>query len=114
MKKLLLSIVLLSSVIYFAQDLNVQKRVDTDCKCKSIKLYGKVKVVKHNPDFKVKVVPASSADLRVQKVERFPDACGKWQFVDINPDFTIQYVDVAPDFNIHFVKHNPGLPTVLP
>ena len=65
------------------------------------KLYGRVKVVDHSPDFNVKVVD-SFPDLRVTKVENFPDDIGRWQFVDNYPDFTIRYVDSFPDFTIKF------------
>ncbi len=36
-------------------------------------------------------------DLRVQMVDTFPDAPGKWQKVDSLPDFKVQIVDSFPD-----------------
>ncbi len=87
--------------------------VTRDCKCNSIPLYGKVKVVEHNADFKVQIVN-SFQDLNVQDVKSFPNECGKWQFVESFPDFTVQYVTAFPDFKIKFVKAFPGKPNSLP
>ena len=42
------------------------------------------------------------------RVKSFPDACGKWEFVNSFPDFTIEYVDGFPDFTIEFVESFPG------
>ncbi len=85
------------------------KNIDKDCTFKGKKMWGKVKVVKSFPDFKVKVVK-SFADLHVKKVTSFPDKCGRWQFVDSFPDFTIKYVDSFPDFEIKWVDSFPGVP----
>lgn len=84
-------------------------RVGSDCSRDGKKLYGKVKVVEHFPDFKVKVVE-HFPDLKVQMVSHFPDGCGKWQVVEHFPDFTIQYVEHFPDFAIQKVSSFPGLP----
>jgi len=81
----------------------------TDCKCKGVALYGKVKIVNSFPDFKIKVVD-SFPDLRVRFVDSFPDECGKWKIVDSFPDFTIQYVESFPDFTIKIVESFPGMP----
>lgn len=70
-------------------------------------LYGKVQVVKSFPDFKVQIVQ-SFPDLKVLRVTSFPDSCGKWQWVNSFPDFTIEYVDGFPDFTIEFVESFPG------
>jgi hypothetical protein len=43
-----------------------------DCKCNSISLYGKVRIVEHHADFKVRLVE-HHADLHVQKVEHHPN-----------------------------------------
>ncbi len=83
--------------------------VGNACTCNDVPLYGKVKVVASFPDFKVKIVN-SFPDLKVQVVGAFPDKCGKWQFVESFPDFTIQYVESFPDFTIQFVESFPGLP----
>lgn len=61
MKRLLLSlvIVLSGSSLYAAEVDSVFVNSDTiheDCTCKGIKLYGKVKIVSHGADLKVKVV----------------------------------------------------------
>jgi hypothetical protein len=55
-------------------------------------------------------VVSSFPDLRVQRVNAFPDACGKWEWVNAFPDFTIEYVDAFPDFTIEFVESFPGQP----
>ena len=71
-----------------------------------IKLCGKVKVVTHNADIKV---VDSFPDLKVKKVNSFPDHNGEWQFVESFPDFTIQYVESFPDIKIKFVNAFPGV-----
>ena len=81
----------------------------TDCKCKGVPLYGKVKFVNSFPDFKVKIVE-SFPDLKVKIVDAFPDACGKWKIVDAFPDFTVQIVESFPDFTIKMVESFPGMP----
>ena len=81
----------------------------TDCKCKGVALYGRVKIVNSFPDFKIKVVD-SFPDLRVRFVDSFPDECGRWKIVDSFPDFTIQYVESFPDFTIKIVESFPGMP----
>ena len=80
----------------------------SDCTCKGIPLKGKVKIVNSYADFKVKVEHNSWYDLKVKVVTHFPDGCGKWQFVDSYPDFTIQFVDSYYDFTIKFDDHFPG------
>ncbi|HCU25801.1 MAG TPA: hypothetical protein DF383_12355, partial [Deltaproteobacteria bacterium] len=62
--------------------------VSPDCSFKGIKLQGKVQVVNVFPDIKVQKVNTFS-DLKVQWVKTFPDSCGKWQQVDVFPDFKI-------------------------
>jgi hypothetical protein len=52
----------------------------------------------------------SFPDLKVKKVNSFPNKVGEWQFVDSFPDFTIQYVDSFPDIKIQFVNSFPGVP----
>lgn len=84
-------------------------KISKSCTLKGKKLFGKVKVVEHFPDFKVKAVE-HFPDLEVQVVQHFPDACGKWQLVEHFPDFTIQYVEHFPDFTVRRVEHFPGLP----
>ena len=79
------------------------------CKCKGKKLYGKVRVVSAFADFRVREVSAFE-DLKVMKVGAFPDACGKWEFVTANEDFTVQFVDVAEDFTVRYVAAFPGMP----
>lgn len=78
------------------------------CTYNGIPLKGKVKVVTSFGDIKVQVVDAF-ADIHVQVVTAFPDDCGKWQFVDAFPDFTIQYVTAFPDIKVKFVDAFPGM-----
>jgi hypothetical protein len=85
------------------------KAKKSDCTFKGFKLYGKVQIVEHFPDFKVQVVE-HFPDLKVQKVTSFPDSCGKWQIVEHFPDFKIQLVEHFPDLKIQWVEHFPGIP----
>ena len=71
------------------------------------KIRGRIQFVDNFADYKVKAVE-SSPDLRVQIVEDFPDAPGKWQVVDSFPDYKIQLVDSFPDFTIQYVNSLPG------
>jgi hypothetical protein len=84
-------------------------KIPKTCTFKGKKLWGKVQVVEHFPDFKVQVVE-HFPDLKVKAVTSFPDACGKWQLVEHFPDFKVQYVEHFPDFKIQMVEHFPGLP----
>lgn len=77
------------------------------CMLNGKQLFGKVQVVKSFPDFRVQVVE-NFADLNVQRVKSFPDSCGKWEWVNSFPDFTIEYVEAFPDFTIAFVESFPG------
>ena len=70
-------------------------------------LHGRVQVVKSFADFKVQIV-TSFPDLQVMTVKSFPDSCGRWQWVNELPDFTIEYVEAFPDFTIQFVESFPG------
>lgn len=78
-----------------------------NCALNGKALYGKVQVVKSFGDFKVQIV-TSFPDLQVMTVRSFPDSCGKWQWVNELPDFTIEYVEAFPDFTIAFVESFPG------
>jgi len=96
------------SILLISTFFTASNPITSDCKCKGIPLYGKVKVVSSFPDFKVKVVN-SFPDLKVKIVENFPDECGKWKYVESFPDFTIQFVESFPDFTIKYVESFPGL-----
>jgi hypothetical protein len=78
-----------------------------NCTCNGKKLYGRVKVVDNFPDFEVKIVKSFS-DLDVKVVDNFPDECGKWQFVESFPDFTVKFVNSFPDFEVKYVNSFPG------
>jgi hypothetical protein len=71
------------------------------------KIRGRIQFVESFADYKVKAVE-DSPDLRVQIVENFADAPGKWQVVDSFPDYKIQLVDSLPDFTIQYVNSLPG------
>ena len=88
-----------------------RKKITSDGYLKGIKLCGRVRVVERDADFKVTLVN-NGPDLRVEKVDRYPNKIGEWQFVDNNPDFTIQYVDGFSyfDLSIEFVNNYPGIP----
>ena len=73
------------------------EKITKDGCFKGIRLAGKVRVVEHFPDLKVK------------PVEAFPDDVGEWQFVDFGEDFTIQFVEHFPDITIRFVNAFPGV-----
>lgn len=79
------------------------------CTFQGKKLFGRVQIVEHFGDIKVKVVNVFP-DLKVQKVTVFPDNCGQWQMVDVFPDLKIQIVDVFPDIEVKYVNVFPGVP----
>ena len=72
------------------------------------KIYGRIQIVEHFPDYKVKIVE-HFPDLKVQVVEHFPNAAGNWQIVENFPDYKIQFVENFPDFTIKYVEHFPGV-----
>ena len=47
-------------------------------------------------------------DLKVQVVNAFPDAAGKWEIVTAFPDYKIQKVDAFSDFKVQYVDSFPG------
>jgi len=71
------------------------------CTYKDKKLYGKVKAVNSNADFKVKIVN-SNEDISVNQTARNPDACGEWNFVEYSEDFKVQIVTYGEDFTIRY------------
>ena len=86
----------------------LKAEINPNCTYNGIPLYGRVKIVEHFADFRVKAV-FFLPDLRVQQVSSFANSCGRWQLVDSFPDFTVQFVDVLPDFTIQFVESFPGI-----
>lgn len=72
------------------------------------KIYGRIQIVDHFPDYKVKKVD-HFPDIRVQFVDHFPDSPGKWKLVEHFPDFKIKWVDHFEDFKIKEVDHFPGV-----
>ena len=73
------------------------------CTANGKQLYGKVKIVKHFADFKVKAV-SRNADLNVDTTRSRPSQCGEWKFVDRFEDFSIELVNFSPDFTISFTR----------
>ena len=108
MKKFCFSMALLAVFLFSGAQAAMAKNIASDCTCKGIKLYGKVKIVTGFPEIKVQKADAFQ-DLNVQIVNAFPDVCGKWQIVDSFPDFTIQYVNAFPDITIKEVTAFPGI-----
>lgn len=100
----LISIILIIAACFIQAD----SPISADCKCNSIPLYGRVKVVDGFADFQVQIVNGFE-DIRVDTVDSFPDKCGKWQMVTSFPDFTVKFVDSHPDFKIRYVKSFPGI-----
>ncbi|MEQ8405846.1 MAG: hypothetical protein RKE49_12170 [Oceanicaulis sp.] len=82
--------------------------IGADCTLDGVPLHGRVQVVEHFADFKVKRVD-SFPDLKVAAVDAFADDCGEWRFVESFPDFTITFVDSFPDFTIRYVDRFPGV-----
>ncbi len=85
------------------------KKVEENCTCKGMKLYGKIKFVDNFPDLKIKFVE-NFPDLKVKLVQNFPNECGKWQIVENFPDLKIQIVENFPDLTIKLVENFPGIP----
>ena len=109
MRKVFVVVLVVLCMSAICMPANAGAKINSDCTCKGIPLYGKVQIVNSFADFKVKVT-TSSGDLKVQKVSSFADSCGKWKFVDSFPDFKIQLVDSFEDFSIKYVNSFPGRP----
>ncbi|WFB34622.1 hypothetical protein P3T73_10655 [Kiritimatiellota bacterium B12222] len=75
---------------------------------KPTEVFGRIQLVSHFPDVKVKVVD-NFPDLKVKRVNAFADATGEWQIVDNFPDFKVQVVETFPDFTIQWVDNFPGV-----
>ncbi len=117
MKKVVAFLFLLFSfvMIYAAEPDSTVWASETDnpidretCTFKGIPLYGRVKIVTDLADFDVKI-EKDLPDLDVEVVDALPNSCGRWEFVDDLPDFTIRFVDDLPDFTIRFVDALPGV-----
>lgn len=106
MKKVLFVFPLIFLFAGFTADVESEK-ISSDCKCKEIPLYGKVKFVTSFPDFKIKYVE-SFPDLKVKFVGSSPRKCGEWQIVESFPDFTVQVVESFSDFTVKAVESFPG------
>jgi hypothetical protein len=102
MKKLLLFIFLLLPIMAAK---NANEPIE-DCKCKGIKLYGKVRVVERHEDLKVRIVETGE-DFRVRSISYNPDKCGQWRFVESGEDLKIRFVESSEDLKIRFVDFDP-------
>jgi len=78
------------------------------CTFKGKKIFGKVKVVSYNSDFKVKIVQ-SGEDLSVVSTDHDPSKCGEWKFVEYSEDFKVQFVEYGEDFKIRYTKGQPEI-----
>jgi len=78
------------------------------CTWGGIPLWGKVKRVDFNGQIKIKLV-RNLADLHVKVVDVMADSCGRWKWVDIGPDFTVEFVDIFEDLRIKYVDDMPGV-----
>ena len=38
-----------------------------------------------------------------------PDRCGRWKWVDVGQDFTVEFVDIFEDLKIKYVDDLPGV-----
>jgi len=99
-----LLIILVTLIPFFAH----AGKIGSDCTFNGMKLYGKVRVVNHFATFKVKVT-RGIPDLKVRKVDAFPDGCGRWKFVEAFEDFSVQFVEGIADFSIKYVDAFPGV-----
>lgn len=66
-------------------------------------LVGRVKVVTYDADYRVQLVNRG-ANLVIYQSGPRATTCGRWQFVNINHDFSIQLVNDAADFTISIAK----------
>jgi hypothetical protein len=104
MKKLGLILLLAFLFICATTDKITDEKFNREtCTCKGRKLYGRVRIVDFNPDFRVKVVEGGE-DLRVC-VRETASRCGEWNFTAGYADFTVQFVEYTPDFTIRFVDY---------
>ena len=63
------------------------------------KIFGRIRLVKRFPDFKVQIVKGP-ADLEVELVDEALSVPGKWQIVRSNFDYRIMLVKGSPDFTV--------------
>jgi hypothetical protein len=101
MKAFTIFVVLLIHCHCFSQEINPYT-----CTFKGKKLYGKVKVVTSNPDFKVRIVDYSE-DISVKNTENDPSRCGEWKFVEYSEDFKVRFVTSGEDFTIKYTTYDP-------
>jgi hypothetical protein len=99
MKHIIVLILALIGLAFVPAD----KPINSDCSCKGIKLWGKVRVVEAHEDFKVRI--SVHSDLKVRITEH-TNKCGEWNFVDTHEDFSIRFVDAHEDFKIEYSDFN--------
>jgi hypothetical protein len=129
MKKTLLILFLVQSLISFGQVNYNQKNIQSNNSNKINKLdhsnhlkstilvnsnikdfcnvYGKIKIVDSFEDFRVKIVD-SFEDIRIIEVNSFSDSEGRWEIVDSFEDYRIKLVDSFEDFTIKLVDSFEG------
>ena len=86
-----------------ATDTVVAKTDWSKCLYNGKYLVGRVKVVTYDADYRVQLVNRD-ANLVIYQSGPRSTTCGKWQFVNINHDFSIQLVNDAADFTISIAK----------
>ena len=91
MKKLIILLIL--PILIYSQD--------------ACEIYGRIKFVEFNPDFRVKIVHFNQ-DVKVKFVDRFSKRSGRWEVVDMFEDWTVQLVKYDPDFTIKEVDFFEG------
>ncbi len=103
MKNIFFSIIVIVQLAFIAD-----KPIDNNCKCRNRFLYGRVKIVERNADFKIRIVN-DFPDIKVKLVTSLPNKCGEWKIVENFADFTVQIVDNGEDFKVAFVDNFPGI-----
>jgi len=63
------------------------------------KIYGKIRIVKRFPDYKIKIVE-TDADLEVDLVASCCYSPGKWKLVSGHGDYLLKVVKANPDFTV--------------
>ena len=92
--KNLIWVLLLSSTLIYSQ--------------KGCMVYGKIKFVEYNEDYRVKFVSKYGEDLKVKFVNYNEYEVGKWKVVEFNPDWKIKIVKYDPDFVVREVEYFQG------
>lgn len=85
-------------------NLNDHQNLSKRCIFNGKKIYGRVRVVEYDADFKVKLVERDEfLSIKLVTTES-PNECGFWKMVDSSEDFSVQFVEYGEDFSIRFRK----------